>query len=121
MESVNERGRRLFLQVAGDFSVLDAYRDLVPNIDQLFTSFFYGQIYARGVLTLRERELVSVGTLAALGTAPPQLRSHIAAALRVGATREEVTEVLLHVIPYAGFPSGLNGLSALAEVLEAEA
>ena len=48
----------------------------------------------------------------ALGNATPQLKVHIAAALHVGLTQEEITEVMMQMAVYAGFPAALNGLFA---------
>ncbi|MCS3465886.1 alkylhydroperoxidase/carboxymuconolactone decarboxylase family protein YurZ [Citrobacter sp. JUb117] len=41
---------------------------------------------------------------------------HIAAALHVGLTQEEITEVIMQMAVYAGFPAALNGLFAAKEV-----
>jgi len=48
----------------------------------------------------------------------PQLRVHIGAALNVGLTPEEVEEVILQTVPYAGFPTAINGLTLLRQVLD---
>jgi 4-carboxymuconolactone decarboxylase len=60
-----------------------------------------------------------VAQLTALGTAAPQLKVHIGAALNVGATREEVVEVIQQMAVYAGFPAALNGVTAAREVFSA--
>jgi 4-carboxymuconolactone decarboxylase len=41
---------------------------------------------------------------------------HIEAGLNVGLTREEITEVMIQMAVYAGFPAALNGLFACKEV-----
>jgi 4-carboxymuconolactone decarboxylase len=51
-----------------------------------------------------------------MGTAAPQLKVHIHGALNVGCTREEITEVIMQMAIYAGFPAALNGLAAAEEV-----
>lgn len=53
----------------------------------------YGKTLARPFLSLRERELIVVPTLAALG-AWRQVPSHIGGALRAGASTREIAEVL---------------------------
>ena len=53
----------------------------------------YGKTLARPFLSLRERELIVVPTLAALG-AWRQLPSHVGGAMRAGATSQEVAGVL---------------------------
>ena len=46
----------------------------------------------------------------------PQLKVHIHGALNVGCTRQEITEVIMQMAVYAGFPAALNGLSAAKDV-----
>jgi 4-carboxymuconolactone decarboxylase len=49
-------------------------------------------------------------------TASRQLKVHINAALNVGCTRQEVTETIIQMSAYAGFPAALNGINAAREV-----
>jgi 4-carboxymuconolactone decarboxylase len=67
-------------------------------------------------LDLKSREIATVAALTALGYALPQLKVHIHGALNVGCTREEITEVILQMAVYAGFPAALNGMFAAKEV-----
>ena len=65
---------------------------------------------------MRERELVVVAALCALGNAAPQLRVHVHAALHVGCTATEIVEVVMQMSVYAGFPAALNGLAVVRDV-----
>ncbi|MEU7142658.1 carboxymuconolactone decarboxylase family protein [Nocardia sp. NPDC046473] len=113
-----ERGLALLRQIGGQErpAVLDSLADIAPDLGRITVEFGYGDILSRPGLTLRERQLATVGALAALGNAAPQLRFHIDGALNVGATRTEIVEVLIHASVYAGFPAALNGLNAAKEV-----
>jgi 4-carboxymuconolactone decarboxylase len=84
--------------------------------EDLFKHVF-GNLYARDVLTQRERELCAVAGLCVLARTN-ELRSHIIAALRAGATKEEVAEVILQMSTYGGMPVCIEGLALLREVLE---
>lgn len=97
-------------------SIIDALADISPDLASLAISFVYGQIYSRPQLTLKERQLVTVAALAALGNARPQLKFHLAGALNAGASSTELVELMLHLVVYAGFPAGLNGVFAAREV-----
>jgi 4-carboxymuconolactone decarboxylase len=97
-------------------SIIEALADIAPDLAGLAISFVYGQIYPRPHLTLKERQLVTVAALAALGNARPQLKFHLAGALNAGATSTELVELMLHLVVYAGFPAGLNGVFAAREV-----
>ena len=48
----------------------------------------------------------------------PQLKVNIASALRAGATRREIGEVIWQMALYGGFPAAINGLNAALEVFE---
>lgn len=99
-------------------SIIDGLSGISPDLATLAISFVYGQIYSRPSLTLKERQLVSVAVLAALGNARPQLKFHIAGALKVGCSTTEIVELMLHLVIYAGFPVGLNGVFAAREVFQ---
>ncbi|GAB3689376.1 hypothetical protein GCM10027597_44290 [Saccharopolyspora tripterygii] len=64
----------------------------------------------------RSRQLVTLGSLIALGGCEPQLKVHIGAALNAGVSRQEITEVILHAACYCGFPRAVNATFAAREV-----
>ncbi|MEU8899174.1 carboxymuconolactone decarboxylase family protein [Nocardia sp. NPDC048505] len=113
-----ERGLALLRQIGGPegTAAVDSLADIAPDLGRITVEFGYGDILSRPGLTLRERQLATVGALAALGNAAPQLRWHINGALNVGCTRTEIVEVMMHTGVYAGFPAALNGLAAAKEV-----
>ncbi|MCE7698845.1 MAG: carboxymuconolactone decarboxylase family protein [Methanobacterium paludis] len=53
-----------------------------------------------------------------MGNAGPQLRDHIEGALNVGCSREEIVEVIIQMVAYAGFPAAINGIEAAKEVFK---
>ena len=71
------------------------------------------------MLTDVERELLTVTALAAMQTLP-QLKAHVAAALRTGASPLQVRETIYQCAPYIGFPKTLNAIATANEVFEAE-
>ncbi len=96
--------------------VIEALRDIAPDLARYTIEFPFGDVYSRGGLSLREREIVTVAALAALGNAQPQLKVHINGALNVGCSRQEVVEIMIQLAVYAGFPAALNGVFAAKEV-----
>jgi alkylhydroperoxidase/carboxymuconolactone decarboxylase family protein YurZ len=71
--------------------------DFAPIINQYLQAHLFGDIFERDNLDWQSRELATVGALAATPGVEPQLRSHMAASMRVGLTRgqlHQVTEVL---------------------------
>jgi 4-carboxymuconolactone decarboxylase len=63
----------------------------------------YGRVLSRPGLELGERELVIIAALGAQGSLP-QLEWHLAAALRIGVAAEALREVLIQLVPFAGWP-----------------
>jgi 4-carboxymuconolactone decarboxylase len=113
-----ERGLAALQKVDGEtgVQVVETIAKSFPDFATYLVEFPFGDIYSRPGLGLRERELVVVGALTAMGTAGPQLRVHIDAALHVGCTPREIVEVVMQMSVYAGFPAALNGLAAVREV-----
>jgi 4-carboxymuconolactone decarboxylase len=100
----------------GGETVVESLKDIAPDFARYLVEFPFGDIYARPGLDLKSREIAVVAALTALGNAGPQLKVHLAAALHVGCTREEILEVIMQMAVYAGFPAALNGLSAAKAV-----
>jgi 4-carboxymuconolactone decarboxylase len=67
--------------------------------------FAFGAAWARPGLTRAQRSTVVLGILIAQGTNTDEIRIHLATALKNGLTKEEVDEILIQAIPYAGFPA----------------
>jgi 4-carboxymuconolactone decarboxylase len=96
--------------------VIEALKDIAPDLARYVIEFPFGDIYSRGVLSLKEREIATVAALAALGNAQPQLKVHIHGALNVGCSRQEVVEIMMQMAVYAGFPAAINATLAAKEV-----
>ncbi|MFZ1065974.1 MAG: carboxymuconolactone decarboxylase family protein, partial [Pseudolabrys sp.] len=69
--------------------------DLAPQLATYVLEVIYGEIYQASTLDSRTRQIVTVAALATLGTAAPQLRTHIGGALRCGVAREELIEIMM--------------------------
>jgi 4-carboxymuconolactone decarboxylase len=118
MESRYDRGRRVLetIEPAQVDRIAASLADIAPDFARLLVEFPFGDIYARPGLDLKSRQLATVAALTALGTATPQLKVHIGAALALGWSQGEITEVIMQMAVYAGFPAALNGLAAAREV-----
>lgn len=117
-ESRLERGRRALDTIDGQAGqyVIDALADIAPDFATYVIEYPFGDIYSRPGLSIQKREIATIAALTALGTAQPQLKVHIEAGLNVGLSRTEITETLVQMSVYAGFPAALNGLFAAKEV-----
>ncbi|MEV8567225.1 carboxymuconolactone decarboxylase family protein [Streptomyces sp. NPDC051322] len=88
--------------------VVDSLADISPELGHQVVAWAFGDIYSRPGLAPRDRQLVTLGMLTALGGCEAQLDVHINAALNVGLTTEEIVEALLHSAVYCGMPKALN-------------
>ena len=87
------------------------------DIPDAMINHVFGNLYSRDVLTQRERELCAVAGLCVLNRAN-ELKSHIIAAIRAGATKAEVAEVILQMSTYGGMPVCIEGLTTAKEVFD---
>ncbi|ACP22895.1 carboxymuconolactone decarboxylase-like conserved hypothetical protein (plasmid) [Sinorhizobium fredii NGR234] len=99
-------------------AVVNAFRDIAPELGRYILEFSYGDVFSRPGLDLKSRELAAVAALAARGTMADEtpLKVHVEGALNTGATREEVTEAILHMLPYAGFSRVQSAIALASEV-----
>ncbi len=98
--------------------VYHLWRQFDPELARHISMFFTGRLYARQVISQKQRELCAVAALTVLQRLD-ELRVHIDAALNVGATREEVAEVIFQMLTYGGVPTMVEGLKVCQEVLQA--
>ena len=87
------------------------------DIPDTMIKHVFGNLYSRDTLTQRDRELCAVAALCVLNRAN-ELKSHIIAAIRSGATKAEVAEVILQMSTYGGMPVCIEGLAIAKEVFE---
>jgi len=118
MDKRYERGLKKLKEIDGHAGeeIVAGLKDIAPDFANYVIEFPFGDIYSRPALDLRTRELAAVAALTAMGTAMPQLKVHIKAALNVGCRHEEIVEVIMQMAVFAGFPMALNGLAAAKEV-----
>jgi 4-carboxymuconolactone decarboxylase len=118
-EKFRRRWDRLMeVDTEGGERVVESLQDVAPDLGRYVVEFAYGEIYQRPVLDLRQRQLVTISVLTALGGVDPQLEVHINAGLNVGLNPQEVVEAILHCVPYTGFPRVLNAIYIAKRVFQ---
>ena len=112
------RGQQTLERIHGPIGagVMDALKDIAPDFARFIIEFPYGDIYSRGVLSPKERQIATMASLTTLGSATPELKAHIQGALNVGCTRQEIVEVIIQMAVYAGFPAAVNAIFAAKDV-----
>ncbi|TWF58316.1 4-carboxymuconolactone decarboxylase [Neorhizobium alkalisoli] len=107
--------------VLGDAHVERSLANITPldePFQTLITESAWGSVWSRPQLTKRERSVVTIALLAALGQ-HEEVAMHIRATQNTGASREDVCEALMHVAIYAGVPAA-NHAFKIAKATYAE-
>lgn len=102
---------------------VEAAQARTTALDEGFQTFItegaWGSVWARPGLTLRERSMLTIALLAALGH-DEEVAMHVRATRNTGASRDDVAEALMHVAVYAGVPAA-NQAYKIAKAVYAEA
>lgn len=113
-----DRGYEKLRAIDGELGeqVIASLQDIAPDVSKYIIEFAFGDVYSRSTLDLKQREMISITSLATLGGCEKQLEIHIQGALNVGATKNDVVETLMQCIPYIGFPRVLNAITVAKNV-----
>ena len=85
---------------------------------ELITESAWGSVWSRPDLTDRERSMLAIALLAALGR-DDEVAMHVRATVNTGASRDDIREALMMVAVYAGVPAA-NRAIAIAKRTFAE-
>ena len=90
--------------------------DFDADFQEYITNNAWGSVWSRPGLTKRERSLITIALLTALGH-EEELAMHIKATKNTGTSREDVKEVLLQTAVYAGVPAANKAIRIAKEIL----
>jgi 4-carboxymuconolactone decarboxylase len=102
--------------VARTRTVSDDLGSLAPKFVQLTNEVVFGDLWRRADLNPRDRSLVTIAALAAMGDAE-ELDAYVRRGLESGLNRQQIGEALTHLAFYAGWPRATRALSAIAKSL----
>lgn len=83
----------------------------------LITEAAWGHVWSRPEWTKRERSMVTIALLAALGH-DEEVAMHVRATANTGATPEDLREAMLHVALYAGVPAANHAIKIIKNTLD---
>lgn len=117
-----QKGLNLLEQLHGGQSgeqLVQSLEDICPDFVNMTLEWALAGIMGRPGLDLLTRELLLVASCVTIGgSADPQLRAHIDAAIKAGATRVQIVETILQMLFYAGGVNVSNALRSAKEVLK---
>jgi len=115
-ETTRKTARMLFHSIKGGVG-FETWKKFDKDLARELSMFFTGKLYSREVISQKQRELCAVASLTVLNR-KNEIRAHVHAALNVGATRQEVAEVIFQQVTYGGMPVVVEALEVLKDVLE---
>jgi 4-carboxymuconolactone decarboxylase len=92
-----------------------AFGDVAPKLAELSDTVLFGDIWERPQLSKRDRSLVTVAALIALGKTE-QMNFHMPRAIENGVTHDELVELVTHLAFYAGWPNAMSAVSKIREL-----
>lgn len=119
MQDVFDEGLEIRRKVMGENRVESAFAqadNFTRDFQELLTTYCWGAVWGREGLSPKTRSMLNIAMLAALGR-PNELKLHVQGALRNGVTTEEIREILIQVMVYAGAPAGVDGFRIAREAI----
>jgi 4-carboxymuconolactone decarboxylase len=93
----------------------DNIRATAPKLIELTEEVIYGDVWERGELPKRDRSLITIAALIAMGR-ERQLVGHLGRALDNGVTQDEIIETITHLAFYSGWPVAMTAAAIAKEV-----
>src|SRR3979490_2522058 len=110
-ETTRKTARMLFHSIKSGIG-FDTWKKFDKDLARELSMFFTGTLYSREVISQKQRELCAVASLTVLNRRN-EVRAHIHAALNVGASRQEVAEVMVAQVGQLGEAGGVEALEVL--------
>ncbi|MFN3509026.1 MAG: 4-carboxymuconolactone decarboxylase [Allorhizobium sp.] len=107
-------------RVLGDAHVDRASASATPfdqPFQEMITEGAWGTVWSRPGISRRERSMITIALLAALGH-DEEVAMHVRATANTGASREDITEALMHVAIYAGVPAANRAFKIAKQVFD---
>jgi 4-carboxymuconolactone decarboxylase len=89
---------------------------VAPKFAQLTNDVVFDDLWRRSDLSVRDRSLVTIAALAAMGD-DDQLDLYLRRAIESGLTHAQINEALTHLGFYAGWPKATKAITAVIRSL----
>lgn len=103
--------------MANEPSPRDNIRNFIPKLIEMTDDVVFGDIWERPGLSKRDRSLMVVSALIALGK-ERQMVGHFNRALDNGLTVDEIKEIITHLAFYSGWPTAMTAATIFKDVVE---
>ncbi|RXG21889.1 carboxymuconolactone decarboxylase family protein [Leeuwenhoekiella marinoflava] len=96
------------------------YAETVPIIEIFLKEHLFADIFKRGVLNYKEREIATVGALLRMGDLDPMARGHMAIAMHQGVTEAQMKQIIEMVETQVGPEKAYIGKLLLAALTDSK-
>ena len=120
-QDTHDRGMVMRRKVLGNDYVDRAVKgadDFNRDFQRIVTQYCWGEAWGDDTLTPRERSILNLGMIAALGKMH-EFETHVRGALTNGLTPNEIRAVLTQIAVYCGIPVGVDCFRVAREVIKA--
>jgi 4-carboxymuconolactone decarboxylase len=118
-----EAGLKVRREVLGDEYVDRSMKnadEFSKPFQEVVSEYCWGLAWTDETLSRRERSILNLGMIAALGK-PHEFELHLRGAMRNGLTKEELRAVMIHIAVYCGIPVGVDCFRIAKQVFAADA
>ena len=118
-KELRERGLAIRRAVLGDKYVdaaMNNATDFNRPMQELLNEYCWGAGWGRETLTRKERSMINLAMLTALGRTH-EVETHVRGALNNGLTQQQIAEVLLQSAIYCGVPAAVDSFRAASKVI----
>ena len=118
-KELRERGLAIRREVLGDKYVdaaMNNATDFNRPLQELLNEYCWGAAWGRKGLTRKERSMINLAMLTALGRTH-EVETHVRGALNNGLTQQQIAEVLLHTAIYCGVPAAVDSFRVASKVI----
>ncbi|WP_102346384.1 carboxymuconolactone decarboxylase family protein [Bacillus sp. Marseille-P3661] len=95
---------------------VEKLRTNTPLLADLITEFAFGDIYSIPALSEREKICITISSLVSHGETEA-LQLHLHSAKHIGLSNEEIQSIILHCIPYTGFPKVIKAIQLFEKII----
>ena len=117
-DHLRAKGETVRREVLGDGYVdraMDGATAFSRPFQDVLNEYCWGMVWSDEALDRKQRSLINLGMLAALGRMH-EFRTHYRGAIRNGATQEELHAAIVQIAVYCGVPAGVEAFRAANEV-----
>ncbi|MGE5129218.1 MAG: carboxymuconolactone decarboxylase family protein [Sphingomonadaceae bacterium] len=118
-KALRERGLKIRREVLGEKYVdtaMDNATDFNRPLQELLNEYCWGAGWGREGLTRKERSMINLAMLTALGRTH-EVETHVRGALNNGLTQQQIAEVLLQTAIYCGVPAAVDSFRVASKVI----